>query len=283
MKNLFTNLCLLAVLSFFATEAIGQIRTPAPSPTVSMETTVGLTDVKVTYSRPGVKGRTIFSADGLVPHGKLWRLGANSATKFEFSDDVKLAGQMVKAGAYAAIAKPSANQWEIMMYPYESGSWGSYREKTPAVTLTGKVGKFPMKVENFTIDVNDMTSSSANIHFIWDRTVVSIPLEVEVEKKVMAAIEKTLGGPTAGDYYAAGTYYFESGKDLNKALEYVQKATHGENPRFWQVRREALILAELGKKQEAIAAAKKSLELAKKAGNEDYIRMNEKSIKEWMK
>lgn len=283
MKNLFINLCLLAVVCFFTNDAIGQIRMPAASTTVKMETTVGLTDIMVQYSRPSVKGRTIFAADGLVPFGKIWRLGANSATKIEFSEDVKVAGQDVKAGAYAVLCKPNAGEWTFMMFPYESGSWASYREKTPAVTVSAKTAKAGRMVETFTIDINNVSNTGAHIDFLWEKTMVSLPLEVEVDSKVMKMIEATLGGPTAGDYYAAGTYYFESGKDLNKALEYVQKATHGENPRFWQVRREALILAELGKKKEAIEAAKKSLALAKDAGNEDYVRMNEKSIAEWSK
>ena len=138
-------------------------------------------------------------------------------------------------------------------------------------------------IETFTIDINNVSNTGAHIDFLWEKTMVSLPLEVEVDTKVMKMIEATLSGPTNGDYYNAGIYYFESGKDLNKALEYVQKATHAEDARFWQVRREALILAELGKKKAAIEAAKKSLALAKEAGNEDYIRMNEKSIAEWSK
>ena len=97
----------------------------------------------------------------------------------------------------------------------------------------------------------------------------------------MASIDKVMNGPSTNDYFNAGTYYHTSGKDLNKALEYVQKATSSGEPKFWQVRREALILADLGRKAEAIKAAKKSLELAKTAGNDDYVRMNEKSLKAW--
>ena len=92
-----------------------------------------------------------------------------------------------------------------------------------------------------------------------------------------------MAGPSANDYFAAASYLHDSGKELTKALDYINKATEGDNPAFWMVRRKALILADMGKKQEAIAAAKQSMELAKKAGNEDYVRMNEKSIKEWMK
>lgn len=281
MKNLLINLCLVAVVALFSVDAQAQIRTPQASTTVKMETTIGLTDVMVTYSRPSVKDRTVFAKNGLVPFGEIWRLGANAATKIEFGDDVKVGGKDVKAGAYAVLCKPDAGKWTFMMYPYESGSWGSYVEKTPAVTAAAETQKTGRMIETFTIDINNVRNTSATIDFMWEKTLVSLPIEVEVDERVMAAIEQTLAGPTANDYYAAGSYMYESGKDMKKALEYVQKATQVENPRFWQVRREALILAELGRKKEAIAAAKKSMELAKKAGNMDYVRMNEKSIKEW--
>ena len=117
--------------------------------------------------------------------------------------------------------------------------------------------------------------------FLWENTYVPVSIGVNVDEKVMASIKRTLSGPSAGDYYAAGSYMHDEGKDLEKALTYVQKATSSDKPRFWQVRKESLILADLGRKAEAITAAKKSLELAKAAGNDDYVRLNEKSLKEW--
>lgn len=279
MKKLFLSLFVLACL---AGQAFGQIQTPQPSPTSEIKQTVGLTEVNIIYSRPSMKGRTIFAADGLVPFGDVWRLGANQATKISFSDDVKVGGKAVKGGDYAVLAKPTAQSWEIMFFPYEGGNWGSYREKTPAAVAKAETQELPFAVESFTMMLGDLKANSANLYAMWENTAIALPIEAEVDSKVMAAIDRVLAGPSANDYFAAATYYHEAGKDLNKALEMVQKATKVDNPRFWQVRREALILADLGKTDEAIAAAKKSKELAEKAGNKDYIRMNEKSIKEWM-
>ena len=129
--------------------------------------------------------------------------------------------------------------------------------------------------------LGDLTMNTANLYAMWEKTIIAIPIEADVDSKVMANIDQVLAGPTSNDYFAAATYYHETGKDLNKALKMIQKATNVEKPAFWQVRREALILADLGKKDEAIEAAKKSKELAEKAGNQDYVRMNEKSIEEW--
>jgi len=278
MKKLFLS---LFVFTCLAGQVFGQIRTPQPSPTSETKQTVGLTEVSLVYSRPSVKGRTIFTADGLVPHGEIWRLGANQATKISFSDDVKVGGKVVKGGDYALLSKPNEKSWEIMFFPYETGNWGSYVEKTPAATVKVDAQALPFSVESFTMMLGDLTSNTANLYVMWDKTAIAIPIEAEVDKKVMAGIDKVMAGPSANDYYAAASYYHDAGKDLNKALEMIQKATKVEKPAFWQVRREALILADLGKKDAAIEAAKKSKALAEKAGNKDYVRMNEKSIKEW--
>jgi len=126
-----------------------------------------------------------------------------------------------------------------------------------------------------------LTNNGGMLEIIWDGTIVPISIGVKTHDSVMANIDKTLAGPTANDYYTAGAYLLDADQDLDKALMYVQKATHGENPRFWQVRREALILGKLGRTAEAIKAAQKSLDLAKAAGNDDYVKLNEKSIKAW--
>ena len=283
MKKLVLNLLALSLLLMGTMEVNAQIQTPRPSPTAKFTTTVGLTDVAIEYSRPSVKDRTIFAADGLVPYGKMWRTGANSATKISFSDDVKLAGQEVKKGDYAVVTIPSEKEWKVMLYPYEGGNWSSYTEKTPAVSFVTPALKSGNKVESFTIDLNNLRDASATLDMMWDKTMVSIPLELNVDDQVMASIKKTLAGPTGDDYYAAASYYHDSGKDLEQALMWIQKATSEGDPKFWQVRREALILADMKKVDAAIAAAQKSMELAEKAGNEDYVRMNKKSIEEWSK
>lgn len=285
MKRSLTIL-FVAVLGFFCVEAQAQIKTPAASPSAKMMQTVGLTDVTVEYSRPSMKGRTIFGADALVPYGKKWRLGANAATKISFSDDVTINDVAVKKGDYAVIAIPNATSWAVEFHPHDGGSWTPYREKTPAATVTAEVSSLPFAVETFLVIMDNVTSNSADLEFIWGKTVATLKLATAVDKKVMASIEKVLAGPTSGDYYNAGSYFFDSGKtgaDLEKALTWVQKATSGANPRFWQVRKESQILAKLGKHKEAIAAAKKSLALATEAGNADYIKMNTDAIAKWMK
>ena len=271
---------LLFAVAFLFTSAINaQIRTPAPSPSASFTQEIGLIEVSAEYSRPGVKGRTIFG--DLVPYNKVWRTGANAATKISFSGDVTIEGEELPAGSYAILSVPGAQSWDVHFYTYEGGSWGSYVEKEPALVVSSDVTPLPISVQNFMIMIDDVTASGGTLEFIWDKTLVGLDIETEVDKAVMASIKQTLAGPTAGEYFAAGSYLFSSGKDLGTALEYVQKATHTDSPRFWQLRTEAEILGKMGKVDEAIKVANKSKALAMEAGNDDYVKINEKNIAMW--
>ncbi len=274
---------LLLILTLTLTLGQAQIKTPAASPTTTATHTVGLSEVQIEYSRPSVKDRDIFSPNGLVPHGEIWRLGANRATKISFSDDVTLNGKELKKGTYAVLATPEAAQWTFHFHEYESGSWSSYAEKTPAMSVSSKTESNPMHMETFTIVTGDHTSNSAMLEFLWDKTYVGLEMEVAVDEQVMANIDQVMSGPSANDYYQAASYYHKEGKDLNKALTWIQKANNVEDKKFWQLRREALILADLGKTKEAISTAQMSMELAQAAGNKDYVKLNKESIQSWSK
>jgi len=276
------NLTLMVLLvTAVATTALGQLRTPQPSPSAKLTQTIGLTEVTVEYSRPGVKGRTIFG--DLVPYDKIWRTGANQVSKISFGDDVTINGNALAKGSYAILTKPGMKTWDVHFYAYESGNWSSYVEKTPALAVTAPAVAMPdgVIIENFTIGFDGLHNNGGNMEMMWEGVFVPLEIGVNAHETVMANMKKLLSGPSDQDYYAAGSYLLETDQDLEKALMYVQKVTHSETPRFWQVRREALILSKLGRKAEAVKAAQKSLDLAKTAGNDDYVRMNEKSIKEW--
>ena len=275
MKNVFTLLFALSL-----TVLTAQIKSPAPSPMCKVTQTVGLTEINLEFSRPSVKGRTIFG--DLVPYGTMWRTGANASSKVTFSDDVKVNGNAVKAGQYAIYTIPGEKEWEVVLYS-DVSHWGVPEEwKTDQEAARFKVTAttMPVTVESMTFMIDQIENDKAQLSLIWDKTFVPMTVEVPTDELVMKTINRTMNGPIAGDYYSAGRYYFDSGKDKAKALEYVQKANSME-PKFWTMRMESLILADMGKKKEAIAAAKKSLSMATEAGNADYIRMNEKSIAEW--
>lgn len=272
----------LAIILSLTISATAQIQAPAPSPAAKVEQTVGLTDVTIEYSRPGVKDRDIFG--DLVPFGEVWRTGANANTKISFSDDVTIGGKELKKGTYSIYTIPNENSWEVMFYS-KTDNWGvpqDWDENKVALKAKAEVKELPTEVESFTIMVNDLENDSAKLQFMWDDTMASLPFSVPTDKKTMASIERVMGGPTANDYFAAASYYHEAGKDLEKAYEWVKKATEmaGEQA-FWMLRRKSLIEADMGKKEEAIKTARKSMASAEKANNADYVKMNKESIAEW--
>ncbi len=273
-------LFLLAIVASFSLEA--QIETPAPSPASKLMQTVGLTEVTVDYSRPSMRGRAVFGE--LVPYGKLWRTGANAYTKISFDTDVTISGQEVKSGTYSIFTKPGEKNWEVFFYTDTQGG-GTPREWDDAkVVAKATVPVYPMDmpVETFTITIDDVKSNGANIGIIWENVYVAIPFGVPADKAVMSSIDKALAGPTAGDYYTAAVYYSSENKDINKAKEWMDKAmSMTEKPAFWQLRQQSLILAKAGDKKAAIEVAKKSLMGAEAAGNDDYVKMNKDSLKEW--
>ena len=260
-----------------------KITTPQPSPKATVEQRVGLTDVSVEYSRPGVKGRAIFG--DLVPFGKTWRTGANSNTKVTFSSDVSIDGQTLNAGSYGLYTVPNENSWEVMFY-YESDNSGVPRDwdDTKVVAKTSvEVFSMPMNVETFTITFDDVSGTSATLGILWEKTYVGIKFEVPTDKLVSETIAAVMAAsPEVGDYYNAAIYYRQQDLDIKKANEWMEKAMSlTEKPAFWQLRQQSLIYAKMGETEKAIAVAEKSLELSKAAGNEAYVKMNTQSLAEW--
>ncbi len=274
---------ILLVFAVATTVAVNaQLKTPAPSPSQEIEQTVGLTDVKVEYSRPSMKGRTIFG--DLVPYDKMWRTGANANTKVTFSDPVMIGGKEVKAGTYALYTKPGMQSWDIMLYS-DTDNWGTpekWDDSKVAATAKAQVYPMPMNIETFTISFDDLTGDSANLGMMWEKSYVALPIKFMTDKMVSTNIEQVMAGPSANDYYQSAVYYLESGQDINKAKTWIDKAVEMRaEPAFWFHRQQSLIYAKAGDKKGAINAAKKSLELAKTAKNDDYVALNTKSLKEW--
>ena len=275
-----SSLFLIAVLFTFSVQ--GQIATPAASPASHMEQKVGLTDVTIDYSRPSMKGRTVFG--NLVPFGKIWRTGANANTTISFSTDVTVDGQKLEKGTYAVYTKPDKESWEVYFYSDtdNGGLPQKWDDGKVAAKVSAQVYPMPMNIETFTISLDDLTNDSAVIGILWEKTYVGVKFEVPTDAAVMNNINRVMGGPTAQDYYAAAVYYLDSGKDIDQAKKWIDKsAAMTEKPAFWQLRQQSLIYAKAGDKKGAIEAAKKSLAAAKVAGNADYVKMNEDSLKQW--
>lgn len=280
MKTTLLSFVLCLGVSFAAQ---AQVQTPAPSPFSKIEQSVGMTEIHVEYSRPGVKGRDVFG--DLVPYGKAWRTGANQATKITFSTDVTVGGVDVPAGTYALITLPNKDEWELHFFNYTKSGVGNYlnSEETPIITKTTGVNELPFTMESFMIAFDNLRNHSCNMHMVWENTNAYVEIGVPTEEAVMASIESTMAGPSANDYRAAAAYYLAEGKDMNQALEWINKSLEMGGERFWILQDKSEIQAALKDYSGAVKTAERSKELAMEARNEDYIKINDKNIAKWAK
>jgi len=256
---------------------------PAASPACTLKQRVGLTDIEVVYSRPGVKGRTIFG--GIVPYGQVWRTGANQATKITFSTPVKLEGTDIPAGTYALFTIPGETEWTIIINKGAT-QWGAfqYNEKDDVARFKVTPVTLAETIETFTIEFNHIRDESAVLNLVWDKMVVPIHVAVEVTSQVVPQIEAAMAAPgkkSDGFYFQAATFYYNHDLDQKKALDWVN-AGLADNPRiaYEMLHLKAQILAKQGDKAGAIAAAKQSTELAIKAEGpgSSFVKMNQDLI-----
>ncbi len=256
-----------------------QLKTPAPSPLQTVKQAFALSDITIEYSRPGVKNRVIYG--DVVPFGKVWRTGANGATKITFGEDVKVEGNPVMAGTYALYTIPNKDSWEIMLYKDLTlgGNVADYKKENEVAHFTVKTKTLNDKVETFSIDVADMTATTANIEMNWEKTRVAFSVVADIDSKVMKNIETALANDTR-PYFSAANYYYENNKDMNKALEYVNKGIEQNPKAFWMYQLKAKIQAKLNDKKGSTATAEQVIVLAKEAKNDDYVKQAEKLIAE---
>lgn len=277
MKKISAYLSAAALCVAVSVPAIAQgIKMPSPSPTQTVKQDFALSSVEVTYSRPAMKGRTIMG--DLVPYGKLWRTGANGATRIKFGEDVKVNGKPVPAGEYAIYTVPGKETWEVVLNKGLK-NWGidGYKKEEDVVRFEVKAMEMPFSVESFMVAFDKVMPTSMTMMLAWDKTAVPVEITADIDSKVMASIDEAMKGDKK-PYFQAAMYYFETGRDLKKALEWVDLAAK-ENPNaFWVLHQKARIQAKSGDKAGAKATAEQSIAIAKKANNADYVALNEKLI-----
>lgn len=269
----------------FALFSQAQIETPQPSPASTVKQTVGLTDITVDYSRPSMKGRKIFG--GLVPYGQVWRTGANASTDITFSEPVNFGGTDVEAGTYALYSVPGEKEWKVMLYS-DASLWGAPQElDQELIVATATVPVFPMSddsaVESFHIGFDGLTNNGADLYILWETSYVAVPIKVGTKDAVQKSIEKVMAGPSSDDYFAAARFYYEEGIDMEKAHEWVSKATEMHPNAFWKWKVQAEIEAAMGNYKQAIATAEKSMKIAEEANYQQYVDFNKENIAKWKK
>lgn len=264
----------------FATTFMGihaQVKMPQPSPTQTIKQDFGLSSVELTYSRPGAKGRKIFG--DLVPYNKLWRTGANAATLIRFSDPVEIKGKKVDTGSYALYTIPGTDSWEIILNKGIK-NWGieGYNDADDVIRVRVESEKMNSRIETFTMQFAEIKPESCELHIMWEKTVVAIPITVDIKDKIRAQIDAAMKTDKK-PYWQAAQFYNEYEKNSAKALENVKKAVEANPKAYWIWLYKAKIEKEMGDKTNALASATRSLELAREEKNDDYIKMNEELIK----
>ena len=253
---------------------------PAPSPTQTVKQEFAIGTITLVYSRPAAKGRKIYG--DLVPYNKIWRTGANAATKISFSEPVEMDGKNVDTGTYVLYTVPGVDSWEVVLNKGLS-NWGTdgYKESEDVMRFKVSPSKVKSKIETFTMEFTNVLPTSCALEIKWEKTAVVIPIAANFKEKVRAQIDAAMKTDKK-PYWQAAQFYNEYDSNLPMALENVTNAIAANDKAFWMWIYKAKIQKDMGDKAGAMASSKKSLELATEAKNDDYVKMNkdlQKSLK----
>jgi len=257
-----------------------QIKSPQPSPTATITQKVGVSNISVEYSRPGAKEREIFG--GLVSYGKMWRTGANKATKITFNENCVFGGAKVKKGSYSLFTIPGEKQWTVVLNKNtELWGVGEYDEKNQVCSVVSKAIETKDFTESFTIDFGTFQSFSAIMSLKWANTKIDIKIEsLEAKKLEKQYLELLTKGPSASDYYNGAKFFADNTSEYEMALEWINTAIDKRPDAFWMQFHKARILNKMGNKKESISVAEKVIFLAKeKKDDYGYIKRSEDLIK----
>jgi hypothetical protein len=276
MKNFIITTAAIASLSLHSLTA--QVKMPAPSPTQTIKQEFGLGSIEVIYSRPGARGRIVFG--DLVPTGKLWRTGANAATKIVFTTPVEVGGKKIDTGTYVLYTIPGEENWEVIINK-GIDNWGieGYKESEDVFRFRVEPIKTKNQSETFTIQFANVKTESCELQLAWENKIITIPITTDIKEKLKAQIEAAMTTDKK-PFWQAAQFYNEYDKNLPKALDNITKAIEENQKAFWMLLYKARIQKEMGDNAGALISSKKSLELAREANNDDYVKMNEKLQKE---
>ena len=253
MKRLLLGICFISAAAF--TNA--QFKMPAPSPGQTIKQDFALGTIELVYSRPSIKGRKIFG--DLVPYNKVWRTGANGSTKIKFTDIVEMNGKRIDTGTYALYTIPGEDMWEVILNK-GIGNWGSngYKESDDIIRFKVPVMKIKPELETFTMQFANVKPESCELHIMWDKTAVSIPIKALIKDRMRTDLEKAMKGDKK-PYFNAAQFYYEFDNNNAKALESIKGAVAANPKAYWMWLYKARIEQAMGDKAAAMASSQKSL------------------------
>ena len=289
LKRSYISFLPLLFMLCIAGYAAAQVRLPRPSQKASVMQTIGVTDITITYSRPGVKGRTIWGdalpeqanvkgeatldnqnirpkGAPIVPWGHVWRAGANEATTFVVTDDVLVNGQKLPAGSYSLHTIPTKDEWTIV-FNGTANQWGSFSYDPAKDTLRVKA-KPQMVADNqewLMYSFDPVTDNSAQVNIRWEK--VRVPFTVEVKDVTALALEKaraTVAAAKPDDWRTpldAARYALQN-KDTEEGMAWLDQSIKVKET-FQNLSAKAQALFAAGKKDEALTVAEKAIERGK--------------------
>ena len=287
-----------AALLALSAVAQAQLRTPRPSQKASVMQTIGVTDVTITYSRPGVKGRIIWgdppaaAAAGtatlddarvrpkdqvIVPNGHVWRAGANEATQFTVTDDVLVNGQPLKAGTYSLHMIPGKDEWTII-FNKTAEQWGSYSydAKQDALRVKTKPEWTTDSQEVLGYQIPAATANTARVVLRWEKIAVPFTVEVPNQDALVRSKIDSVVAAAPGDWHVpmdvANAYLGDD--NFADAMTWVDRSIKIKET-FQNLRLKASILFNTNKRDEAIAVAERALARGK-ADGEDTTRFEKR-------
>lgn len=272
MKTTLKTLLVLAIAVSLQTDLRAQaLKMPQASSGQTISQNFGLGKITLSYSRPNTKGRKIFG--GMEPYGTVWRTGANSATIISFSEPVKFGGTEVPAGEYGLFTIPNKNEWTVILNK-GAKQWGAYeyKEADDILRINVKPATLKEKVETFTIQFTEVYPTKAKLQLLWENTGISVDLATDIDAKVMAGIDEAMKGDKK-PYFQAAQYYFENGKDLNKAMEWMNAADVNNTTQPWVKLWKGRVQLKMGDKAAAAKTAEEGLKIATEIKNPEYIRL----------
>jgi Protein of unknown function (DUF2911) len=233
-----------------------QIDFPRPSPNASVTQMVGITEITIKYSRPGVKGREVWGK--LVPYGEVWRTGANENTTIKFGTPVKIEGHELPAGVYGLQTFPSQGDWTVV-FSKDANEWGafSYKPEHDALRVQVKPQPAPFR-ERMAFDFDDVTDTSAKVVLSWEKLQVPFTIEVDTPALVAAKAKETVRWQVP---YQAASYCIQNDVCLDDASRWLD-ASIAMQENFSNLRAKAMLLAKRNDPgaaayaQRALAAAK---------------------------
>ncbi|HNI10726.1 MAG TPA: DUF2911 domain-containing protein [bacterium] len=255
-----------------------QISTPRPSPRATVSQTVGVTEMTVSYHRPGVKGRTIWGE--LVPYGQVWRAGANESTTISFSDDVTIEGQKIPAGLYGIQMIPEANEW-IVILTKDAKLWGSfnYKPENDAVRIKVKPTSAEM-IERLRYSFEDVNDNSTVLTMQWEKLKVAFKIETDTPNLTFT---KARAAMNWSGLMQAAAYCLDNNTNLDEGMRWIDLSI-GMNENYYNLRTKAQFVDKTGKRADAIKVMERAMELSKKMPSPPFdIKRMEEVLNEWKK